>query len=302
MWEELSLTDLESASPDRNWRFLLVALIFVGFLGLIIYWQVRERIEKVENVHIEDVRASYELIKTAAQRGDRGLFLSLLSGADPEWVDVQLQLLDNNWLIDNQIFGLNPYPEGTSALEVDLNPQFSSAEVIVEDLYVVNGDSGSMQPIRLNRPFIFRRGDRWLWAKPEENFWGKEIYVNGENAKLIASFPARDEVVACRLAHDLDQMLDQICQEGQRIFCPERKQILLIFSHELSSVLDIKKQNDQNLPSRRQLQREAGKRVIILPSPSLIGLPIDEAGYQALLRGYGVNLIKRLGSDTIIPG
>lgn len=77
-----------------------------------------------------------------------------------------------------------------------------------------------------------------------------------------------------RLTRDLDVLLGRLCS---RHVCPDGYRLRLLFSTDLASFDDV---------DGRSLL--GASRTITLPSPTLVGLPGDGAGYEALRRGYGV--------------
>jgi hypothetical protein len=156
--------------------------------------------------------------------------------------------------------------------EVTLDPELRSAELSWAAPFVVTGSAGITQTIQLTQTAIYRRGSsNWLLAPPRPEYWGGSDEYRGQYLEAI--FAERDEETARRLASSLDDLLARLCSRHQ---CPAGFRYRLIFSTDPASFEEID-------PHALLL----ASRTLTLPTPLLVGLPVDEAAYEALARGYG---------------
>jgi hypothetical protein len=94
--------------------------------------------------------------------------------------------------------------------------------------------------------------------------------------------------VAERLAADLDALLMRACSEVDHLDCPAGWHVTLRLENDPGLLVEL---NDRWL-------RPAPDGVLELPTPTLVGLPVDddegaaEVGYQALLRAYASRLVR----------
>lgn len=221
------------------------------------------------------------MIEGAAREGDPELLASFLSGREPAWSEAWEQLARTGVYQNREAFGLTWLPDdpGTAVITTTLNPQFNSAEVTVEQQYSFNVGNGLTETVRLWQTAVYRRGpDRWLLSPPEAEFWGDTLTKEG--FYLTLTYPERDRETAECLALDLDTALAALCA-NPTFECPEALHLQVEFSTDPAS-----------------LSPEYGSAVFVdegwllrLPTPTLAGLPTDEAGYQVIARGYAAQLL-----------
>ncbi|MGH2538137.1 MAG: hypothetical protein ACRDHL_12140 [Candidatus Promineifilaceae bacterium] len=284
------------AEDERNWReypapaagqprrrarvWLRLGIVFLVLLSLALlgFGRLRDRVNQAEDSTTAAVRAAHDLAQRALVEDDVELLASLLSGRDPDWTQTQLSLLDLGLSVDRANFGLRWRSEAAAGTaEVSLSPDLNQAEAAVELAYVVIGPEGVTDTIRLRQTWLFRRSDqKWLLSPPEPEFWGQRIASRGRFLSLI--FPERDAELGHELAADLEGVLAGACnrmaQEGAP--CPDELALEVELSGDPAVLLDLD-------AADARLQASSP---LVLPAPTLLGLPAEASDYPALLRAY----------------
>lgn len=265
----------------RPLLFLAIAgILLLAVTGMIFRQVERQAAEGRERAEA-DVLASHELVRNADASGDTELFVSILSGRDPQWATNITTLAANKALNDRSNFGFRPAQsnDATADQVVTLAPDLRSAELSVRQNYDVAIGSGLTETVTLTQTAVYRLGpDRWLLAPPEPEFWGESVTIDGLYASI--SFPDRDRSLAQRLSRDLEAIAANLCAaltDG----CPP---------------LTIRLSTDPGSLGQASAPRFAGRGglEIVLPAPSLFGLPVDEAGYRALSRQYAARAVSAI--------
>jgi hypothetical protein len=164
------------------------------------------------------------------------------------------------------------------------------AEMISEQPFTINIGSGLTETITLQVTSVYRLGhERWLLAPPQSDFWGTHETLQGTSLKI--SFPARDKDLAGRLLPDLERKIDEMCRTLVDVECPTDSSVEIQFSTDPATLAATA------LP---QAARQTNNTLrVTMPAPTLVGLPLDEAGYQALFRGYASQLVTALISRFV---
>ena len=265
----------EPPSPPSNRRRRRLLALFIALAAIVlvmayVYRQAQQRIAATEEAVAGDVLASHELVATAARTGDAEMLRNVLSGSDDEWAAAQIRRIADAPHAGLLAFGLEPLAGQESPPDVELNPEMRAAELTWVAGYVVTDSAGITQTVSLTQTAVYRRGrNNWLLAPPEPAFWQGSDEFRGDYLEAI--YPGRDEAIATRLARGLDATLAAICRGG----CPAGYRLRLILSPDPASFADT---------APRALL--AAGRTIVLPTPTLVGLPVDDAAYAALERGY----------------
>ncbi|HSH01527.1 MAG TPA: hypothetical protein VLL52_03340 [Anaerolineae bacterium] len=267
--------------PSRRWLGTTLILLLLIILAVsLFYRQIRQRINQADTETKQAILDSHQMVHQLAYNQDLELFRAFISGRDNQWTQAQEQLLTQGILLAPQALGL--YPLGNGQLDraplitptITLDPYFSSAEVVAVYGYDIPIGGGLTETIRLEQTSIYRRSaDRWLWSPPEPEFWG---YAGNAQANYLTyNYLERDAALIRRLSYDIDHTIDRFCQDPNWR-CPTNLNINLQFSPRPDSLLAI------NDPSYYLNQRLS----LTLPTPTLVGLPTNEAAYTALARGY----------------
>jgi hypothetical protein len=299
-WEEEPAPPKPPKRGRRRWPWLVLAMVVVvGTAVFLIYTRINQRVEAATDDIEADLVASYAVLQQAAQNKDENLFNSLLSGRDPEWSLAQQENIVNGTLFERTAFGLEwqPVRAETAVISPTFSPELTSAELATLQNYSLDIGNGLTQTVQLLRVDVYRLGeDRWLYAPPEPEFWGVRRRLEGQ--LISVRYPARDEEMVHRLAADLEARLVQVCSTPG-FTCPEDAQVRLTFSSEPDSLTNLAFQDALTEDGSSGDSVWQGDTAVVLPTPTLVGLPQDEAGYQALLRGYAAYLLTVALNDLI---
>lgn len=267
----------------RRWPlllFVLVAAVSVLFAGYRLLREVEAQADEATVAVREDIRAGYGLLRRAAESRDRELFVTFLSGRDAEWTSAQISALEEGVLLDRPGLGLHLLP--SYQLTVTVSPALTAAEVELQQAYAVTVERGVTETVRLEQSALFRQGEEsWLYAPPEDayQYWGPQEKVEGR--LLTLSFPQRDEDIARALAADLEEALSELCALAH-VDCPAGWRLFVHLESDPETLLQLAV---DGVP--------AGAQEMALPAPTLVGLPLDGAGYRALFRGYAGQVVTR---------
>jgi len=288
----------------RHWRLITVVAVLSIVVGAVVWRQVSQRAEAAMQVIQADVVSSYNLTHTAAENGDEELFRSLLSGRDTSWTQANLFLFQRNQLFDRTSLGLLAEPVSLpftlpqesdeqaadeATVDVSFSPDLTEAEVVaVRPFTVLNpGQAIETETVLLRQTALYRRGSQhWLLSPPLNEYWGAWQTIEEERLTLLV--PQRDVELGARLAADLDDILARACRELADLNCPSGWQVTLRLESEPYVLRDMAESSI----------RSASDGVVELPTPTLVGLPVEgdeeqaEAGYQALLQGYAAQLLR----------
>lgn len=286
-WNEFVSDDPQDEQPDSGrkrpaWLIIAGILLLVISAGTFAFFQVRRYVENTAASVEEDVLSSHALVKMAAQENDLELFAPLLSGRDPQWTQGQMTLLDMNLLLDRQPFGLTRQLQETAdSISVTLSPDLQSAEIEYIESYGY-GRNGQEGDIQLAQTAVYRLSEtRWLLSPPDNDFWGD--WISSQGRYVILTFPERDGELGRRLASDLEAMVGGACF-NLNLDCDSLPHLDVLLTPDLEAMMAI-----ENLA---YLAPEGDQ--LILPTPTLVGKPANDASYRALYRGYAAFLLSHL--------
>lgn len=289
-WEEIAIAESAPKSPrPRRWLWLASLVSLVVLAGYLIYQQVEQRVEEATNTVEQDVLSSLDVLEAANASGDVELVNGILSGRDPAWTDIQRDLIRASLLFDRSAFGLTligPPQVVSTTLSADL----LAAQTTLHLDYAIAIGNGLTQTITLEQTAIFRQGARnWLFAPPEEEFWGDRAEISG--SFISVQYPMRDEIISRRLANDLEQKIGELCARMafDTVNCAGGVRVNLTLATHAGGLLMVKDP---------ELWLQAGHE-LILPTPTLVGLPINEQAYQALYRGYAMVVLQAFIGERI---
>lgn len=277
LWREAE-PDAAERPPSRRGRWLgLLLLLAVLSASVYLVWQeTQQQVEEAEANIEADVLSSHQLGVQAAQEGDAELFITILSGREQQWTDAQKELLEEGLLYEQRVrpLGLTPDASAPEVVDITFSPDLRDAELTVEQRYRPANSDDEAGSLRLQQTYVYRKGtQRWLFAPPTDEFWGSQARTQGQILRL--RYPTRDEALALRLANDLDALLQELCTELAA--CPADMQVRVGLETDPATVMEL---NDARGVLEEGLEMS-------LPAPSLLATPVDDAGYQALLHGYG---------------
>lgn len=288
-WEQID-TQRPETPPEkpRRWLFPVISVLLVGLVAMVVLRQMNQRLAETTKRVTEDVLAVDELVRTAAADRDGELLVTLLSGLDPQWTDTQSKLLEVGWLFEQAgtPFGLQGIPNAVSDVEVELSSDFNEAVVSGQQPFTVQLGEQLTETVVLEQAAVYREGRRnWLLAPPSDEFWGDWATTAGERVTVV--YRQRDEEFAIRLGVDLERTLlemcellgDEDCQVSAYVRLDPDPESLLVLNDPLEALI-------------------SGQR-LNLPTPTLIGTPVDEAGYQALYRGYAALVVQAVMTEYL---
>jgi hypothetical protein len=284
-WGDGAALAIETTLPpvNRRWPAALAAILVVALAAFFTYYLLSRQVSHAESAVSQDVLASHELVGTAVHQGDPELFTLLLSGRDPEWMRSQQALVQSGAYDDRR--GLGLYPAAAPAdKRVVVAPNLQQAEVVIDQPYQVRVGSDITDTVTLRRTAVYRLGgdQRWLLAPPDAAFWGTRQSSTGPF--LTLHYFERDAEVAQRLALDLNSKLGEMCRSLPDLRCP-RGQLMHVYLEADPATLLLLADTPAML---------AGGWYLRLPAPSLVGMPVDDASYRALFRGYAAYMLPAL--------
>ncbi len=296
-WDRLEETSPSELPPGRRrWLAVLIGVLLVAGLAAFLVRQVDQRIDENTQAISSDVISSHNLLRFAEKEQDDELFFSLLSGRDSTWTATQHKLFQSRTLHDRAPFGLkvlpsNPLPlEGDETLSVTFSPDLMTADVTTLLPYEITIGNQLTETVTLQETNQYRLGrERWLLSPLDEAFWGTQESQKG--ARLELTFPQRDSDLAVRLLPDLERKLEELCSTLADIDCSSGSQLKIFLSTDPQTLVDS--------AQPRAAQATDDGLTIVLPTPTLVGIPQDEAGYQAIFRGYAAQMVTAVISHDV---
>lgn len=289
-WVEAPAASGRSAR-SRGWSYLAVSLLTVALIGSVLVWRLNQRVKLGTATARADVVAAFDLAWQAIAAGDLELFNSLLlADTDSTWAEAQRDLVSHRLLLDRLALGLF-LQEGSPRVEsVTLTPDLQEAEVRYTLPYKVVEGYEPEGIVEWQHTAVFRQvGRRWLLSPPGASFWQSWVVKSGPSLNLV--FPGRDKALGERLAADLETRLIELCATQRGTACPADFRLNVQLQPSPASLVVL---GNQPLASNLTVGWDA-----VLPAPTLLGLPVDEAGYQALLHSYTLLLTKALASNRL---
>ncbi len=296
-WEEFdTVVEVPADSRKVSARTLIIIVSLLGVAALVLNWQYNRRIEALTATIEMDVLSTHNLIIRAVEEKDLELLAPLLSAKKLSWTLAQEQLMEQSLFYDRAQLDLFlvDTDEGATTLSLDdgrylgLEVAPDMNEVVLS--YVEEYLPGSWEEaVLLEQTAVYRRGrNRWLLSPPSEEFWGE--WQTTETDHLILVYPQRDAELAAQLAEDLSQTISQACRTmAADDICSSDVQVRLRLDSDPTSLLeaaDLTTLYDGNLR-------------LNLPAPTLIGLPQDDAGYQAILRSYAAPVMSVIITEAV---
>jgi hypothetical protein len=275
-WEEAATENQPAVARRRSWAALLVVLLFVGLAVWLMYRQANQHAKQAEASVEADVVAAYRLIHQAAVESDRELFQSLLaSGRYPDWAENQLALFDQHLIAGLEPLGLRTQLTPPELLTVTLSPNLTEAELVADWRYAL----ADGEIVMFRRPARMELiAGRWRLAQPNVEEVERQSYVG---RSFVMFYPERDQALVSRLAADLDQKVEEACRpRSGAMTCDLLPIDLDSLDHSLYHFLTA------DFAAMRM-----GRFGISLPTPSQVGVPLSEAGYQTLLRAYATHIV-----------
>lgn len=281
-WDDPDLysSDPDEQKPDgkrRGWRWLIWLSLLIGAFAAA-GWTLNQRVQMSTSRVEADVLASYELVKQAASRQDDDLFQSVLSGRDGAWSGEMTQLMVGGDLTSRSGIGLTTVPVTHSITPtIEMAADLREAEVMTVLPYAIEIGNGLTETVQLRQTAVYRQGpNRWLLSPPDAAYWGDTRRIGGQYVNLF--YPERDKEIAQDLLLSLDAKVGQVCTQLPDVDCPNEYKLVVELTTDPGALTRL---------SLISVVGNADGRHLMLPTPTLVGLPQDQAGEQALFRGFG---------------
>ncbi len=283
--EEKAWDAEQPGAKSRKSRWAVIIVVGILLLGAaLFYGQQMRQIQSEERLIEANVLASHNTWVQAVAAADFDLFVHLIDNQNPQWQNAQRDLLQQGALLDRQALGLNLQP-GVASTAVTLAPNWQQATVTFDQTYTAVADNQTNALIQLQQTFFYQLDEsRWPQAAHNAELWGETPTFEGTWVTL--QYPVRVETWALRLANDLEAALAAVCAEkscatGVTVRLDTEPDSLAKLQDLLTPVFD--------------------GRSHILPTFTLVGLPLDDASYQALYRGYTQRIITAFESNLDSP-
>ena len=286
----------QPGANGRNWRPIFLVIIGIVLISGLLYWQIRGRVGGAEEARNEDVVAAHNLLVYAADRKDPSVLLNILPLEDNRWTGLQRSLAGQGLLLDRWLLGIQRSDEEPVIKDMVLSPDLQTAEVTVEIPYQVH-NQGRIEKIRLQQVYYYRFRNGWHWIEPDAEFWEGPDHEIYQKNNISAFYPRRDDEIVRRLMDDLRNYFVNLCNHPGTPSCRFTLSFLIRFERDPTVFGEIFNRTTENgaysyIP--RFSGSSIGSGMMSLPTPSLVGLPVDEAGYQALLRGYASHILSAI--------
>ncbi|MCL4871036.1 MAG: hypothetical protein KJ063_18915 [Anaerolineae bacterium] len=295
-WDDLP--PLEPTRPLPLWqRFVIIGIVLslVGSSALVALRQISFRSQRSSSRAIADVQAAHELWRLAVSQGDTELLADLLDQERyPLWAQIQLRHVET---------GLSPVYRGTygfslaaggwqdefaAAYQINLASTLNHAELTFPQDYQIVTTSGLTQTITLQHTVAYHsRNGQWLAGPLANTAWGASR--TRQLPHLTFAFPERDSDLVQRLSRDWAEMIRQLCAAAPPFRCPTDYRLTVEMSSAPNAMYTAL--TDINFTVA------PGQKIYAFSTPTYLGRPIDEDGYQALCRAYTHPLARQILLD-----
>ncbi len=288
--------DVEAPTPQRRgrkrWVSVLIALLLVAVVIFTVRYVLLERLDAFAAAVEADVLSMHDIVEQAERDLDGALFGSMISPDYPNWGRTQKEMLLSGARWDRPYFGLtldrgadDKPPTGTVE-DIDFTSDWRMATVTLAFPYVRPDGA----PVTLHQIVTYRdENTGWALVPAYPSFWGEKQTFTGRY--LTVEYPGRDAATVERLAREWDKMLAAVCQDLDGLRCRPTWKLNVVLSTQSGPLARMADQTSRGplwkgLSQVSPSGRGAGRSDLELPAPSLIGNPVDEAGYQAVRAGY----------------
>ena len=291
----------ETLAPKRRgWPWWFTSLLAL-LLAAAVLWGVRyvllKRLEAITAAVEAEVLAVHGTVLQAERDGDEALFGSMISLEYPNWGGRQKRMLRDGMRWERAYFGLTLARDGDDSPpvgaveEIDFTSDWRMATVTLAYPYepIVG------PPVTLQQTVTYREGTTgWALVPPYPAFWGETRTFKGRY--LTVEYPERDAATVERLAREWNELLTTACETLDDLRCSRTWKLEVELSTESSALARMA----EGASSASRLtetfsaplpERGADGSGLTLPTPSMIGRPVDEAGYEALRAGYAPLII-----------
>ena len=293
--------DVDAPAQKRRgrpwWLWSLLSLL----LAAAVIWGVRyvllKRLEAISAAFEAEVLEIHAIVQQAERDRDEALFGSMISSEYPNWGGRQKRMLRTGMRWDRAFFGLalshdaDGKPPTGAVADIDFTSDWRMATVTLAYPYEqVDGP-----PVTLEQTVTYREGTTgWALVPAYPAFWGETGTFKGRY--VTVEYPERDAATVERLAREWDELLATACEALDDLRCGRAWKLEVELSTESGTLARMA----EGAASRSRWmemfnaplpERGANGSGLRLPTPSIIGLPVDDAGYGALRAGYAPLII-----------
>lgn len=288
--------EVEARAPQRRgrkrWLSALIALLLVAVVIGAVRYVLLNRLEAFVATIEADVLSMHDIVEQAERDQDGALFGSMISPDYPNWGRTQKEMLLSGARWDRPYFDLSlnhdageKPPTGTVE-DITFTSDWRMATVTLAYPYVRADGS----PVTLHQIVTYRdEVTGWALVPAYPSFWGETQTFTGRY--LTVEYPERDAPTVERLASEWDEMLAEVCQELNGLRCRRTWRLKVELSTESTPLARMAEGTSRGplwkgMSFSSSISRGARRSGLELPTPSLIGSPVDDAGFQAVRAGY----------------
>jgi hypothetical protein len=268
---------------QRVWLFVVTLFILVA---LVTYWQLNRKVEARADLVEQEVTSAFELWTEAVVREDVDILNTLLVGSEAVWASGQRRMLSSGITLDRKMLGISLRDRDSddyfSDSTINLAPDWQAADITFESTYDLAESRSDRSAVQLQHAVSFRRvNGRWFLAKLNDGFWGEWKKETGN--LLSIEFRQRDEEFAVRLKRDLEAaMVDACARLSDNGLCPGKAHLELRLDSDPRVLAGL---TDPDVPL-------LDGRTFLLPSPTVVGTPVDQEGYEALYGAFATRILE----------
>ena len=300
----------ETQAPERRGRLRRFSTLLVLLLLLVVViWGMRyvflSRLDAIAATVEAEVLAVHGIVQEAERDHDGALFGGMISPDYPNWGRTQKGMLGSGTRWDRPFFGLALVggADGQASTGTVVDVAFTSdwGMATVTQAFPYTGADGS--PVTLHQIVTYRdEMASWVLVPAYPSFWGEKQTITGRY--LTVEYPERDADTVEQLAREWDAMLAAVCRNVDGLRCRRSWRLKVELSTESGSLARMANGASSGplwdgMSNALLTSMGADGPGLKLPTPSLIGSPVDEAGYQAVRAGYAPLIVSGGIADVV---
>ncbi len=299
----------ETQAPERRGRLRRFSTLLVLLLLVVVIWGMRyvflSRLDAIAATVEAEVLAVHGIVQEAERDHDGALFGGMISPDYPNWGRTQKGMLGSGTRWDRPFFGLALVggADGQASTGTVVDVAFTSdwGMATVTQAFPYTSADGS--PVTLHQIVTYRdEMASWVLVPAYPSFWGEKQTITGRY--LTVEYPERDADTVEQLAREWDAMLAAVCRNVDGLRCRRSWRLKVELSTESGSLARMANGASSGplwdgMSNALLTSMGADGPGLKLPTPSLIGSPVDEAGYQAVRAGYAPLIVSGGIADVV---
>lgn len=275
-WEDSPSENRPEGKP-RRWSAALALILLLGLAAYTVYSQANRQVDVATAATEADVIAAYQLVHSAAVHSDRELFVSLLAfNYDRAWATTQGELFNQGLIAGLEPLGLQAQTTPPKVVRVNLSPDMTQAELLADWSYKL--DNGETAVFRRSAAMALIAG-RWRLIALDRTDAAGPLTYSGRTVTI--EYPEEDHELVMRVADAVDRKVGEVCQATfATTGCDLRQPLELRLLADESYLSAFLANGYGSLMDRGFFSGRS------LPTPAVIGTPLNEAAYRALVRAY----------------